>query len=273
MDEALRLLKDEGAEVDARLVDGDEVRQAVREHVVQGTRRVVVAGGDGTITAAVDELAHTDVELAVIPMGTQNNFARTLGVPTDLAAACQLAVNGEAAAVDVGRADGTYFANAVTIGLSSRIARRTPRGLKRVLGQVSYGIVGMRVLMTSRPFSYTISTADEQRSGRTYQLVVANGRRVGQAVAAPGANAHDGMLDVTVLGNGTRRSLLAAWWDFQWGRHAERDDTVLLRAPEVRVEARPARRVDIDGEVAQGTPTRIWVEPGAVRVVVPPPDR
>jgi diacylglycerol kinase (ATP) len=99
---------------------------------------LVVGGGDGTLSLAARHLAHRDVALGVLPLGTTNNFARTLGVPLNVTAAVVLLARGKVADVDLGQADGAMFANLVSVGLSGHVAANVRHDLKRVLGRAAY---------------------------------------------------------------------------------------------------------------------------------------
>jgi len=111
-----------------------ELCRCVRRSIENGSELIIVAGGDGTMTAAVGQLAKTKAVLGVLPLGTGNSFALSLGI-TELSVAIEAIVAGRVAAVDLGRVNGTYFANFATIGLSSTIARATPNRLKKIVAR------------------------------------------------------------------------------------------------------------------------------------------
>lgn len=241
-----------------------EIFEAVTAH-----RRVVVAGGDGTVACAADVLAHSDAEMAVVPLGTQNNFARSLRIPSDVEQACDLALRGTARPTDLGCAEGAHFANALTIGISGHIARATPPDWKRVLGQVSYGLTAVRLLATTQPFEAHLTWPDGERTVTTYQIVVANGARIGDAVTAPDGEVDDGLLDIRTIGDDTRGGLLAAWKDAQPPEASMHDNSFHMQAAEVRIETDPPQRLDLDGELGAYTPARVWAARDALQVVRP----
>lgn len=111
-----------GATLDLRLMEGDEIADAVRTHAHAGI--VAVGGGDGTMAAAASALARSHAALAILPLGTRNHLARQLGVPLDLAEAAQLAVGGQRRRIDLGQAGSRIFVNNASFGLYTRFVRR-----------------------------------------------------------------------------------------------------------------------------------------------------
>lgn len=110
-----------GASAAIEPLDGKDIPAAIKKAAKQG--RVVVAGGDGTVSCAAGELAGSDVELALLPLGTLNHLARDLGLPTDLEEAAKVAATGKAAAIDVAEINGRIFVNNASIGLYPTMVR------------------------------------------------------------------------------------------------------------------------------------------------------
>src|ERR1700735_4083115 len=129
---ARAMLSERGIELASThlVADHRDLRRRVRRALKKGARLVIVGGGDGTMTAAAGELAKSRAVLGVLPLGTGNSFALSLGI-TDLDVAVEAIVAGRVVAVDLGNVNGTYFANFATIGLSSTIAGATPNRLKK----------------------------------------------------------------------------------------------------------------------------------------------
>ena len=98
---------------------------------------LVIGGGDGSIGAAAHRLVHSDITLGVLPLGTANDFARTLGIPTDIPAAIDNLVHGKVVDVDIGRVDGRAYLNVASVGLSVAVTRRLTPGLKQRFGPLA----------------------------------------------------------------------------------------------------------------------------------------
>jgi len=233
---------------------------------------LVAGGGDGTLSLASQHLAYRDIALGVLPMGTTNNFARTLGIPLDVAGAVSLLTNGKVADVDLGEAGGTFFANLVSVGLSGHVAATVPHGLKQLLGRAAYPLTAAARLPAHRPFRATITTArDERRTLTTHQLNIANGSfHAGRPITAD-ASADDRLLVAYTLGSGGRLSLVAAIVRHALaGARRSHAEPTFLATSELWLHTDPPLPLDIDGEVHGRTPVRIMLAGNALRVMVAP---
>ena len=184
----------------SRTVEPRDLRRALREAVTAGAPLVVIAGGDGTLSLAATELAGTSTALGVLPSGTANDFARSLGIPDDLDAAAALIAAGHLREVDVGLADGRPFLNAASVGLGVAVTRRLSQRLKRWAGKLAYPVAAGREALSTRPFRVRLQVDGERRAVRVFQLVVGNGRYHGAGtLVAPDARPDDGKLHVYAI--------------------------------------------------------------------------
>ncbi|WP_188963187.1 diacylglycerol/lipid kinase family protein [Deinococcus aquiradiocola] len=257
------------AGVTARLTFTDDpgsAERALREAVLAGAPRVVVGGGDGSLSLAAHALAGSGVTLGVLPLGTGNTFARSVGVPLDLPGACRVIAEGHVRRVDVGRLNGRAFLNSAALGTSAEIARTLTPELKRRLGLLAWPWVGLKVLLRHRALQVTVTHGGGQLTVRTHQVLVANGRYVaGPLRAAPDASITDGLLDVLILGDARVPSFLRAATGWAAGRRSVR-----LSAPELRVHAGGSRVwVSVDGDVSSVRDLRLTLERAALNVNVP----
>jgi diacylglycerol kinase (ATP) len=230
---------------------------------------LVAGGGDGTISETARHLAHRDVALGLLPLGTTNNFARTLGVPLDVNGAVALLADGKVADVDLGEAAGRIFTNLVSIGLSAQVAEHVPHRLKRRLGRIAYPLTALWHLPSHRSFTAVVTAGSEVRRVRTHQLNIANGNsHAGNPIARDGS-ADDRLLIVYALGRHGRRHLLGATVrHLLTGRLRTVEGSPFLAASEVLVETDPPLALDVDGEVLGRTPVRVRILPNALRVMV-----
>jgi diacylglycerol kinase (ATP) len=257
----------------------------VRAAVADGAARVVVGGGDGTLSCAASVLAGGRVALGVLPLGTANDFARTLRIPrADVRAAARAVAVGAERPVDVGRIGDRVFLNAASVGFSSGLTRRLDGGLKRAAGPLAYPAAGAAEATTVRPFRARLVLDGAAREVDALQIVVGNGRfHGGGRLVAPGARADDRRLDAYVLAAATgaredpgaaarvrevvrlgRFALLLAR-----GRHLEHPDLEHRRVSSVRIETEPRLEIDVDGELSGETPAELSIWPGALRVIAP----
>jgi diacylglycerol kinase (ATP) len=128
----------------------DELSPLIVEHG-RDVDFVAVGGGDGTLNAAALGVIERGLPLGVIPMGTANDLARTLGIPTDLDEAARIIAEGRTRRIDLGLVNGEPFFNVASIGLSAELAQELTREIKRRYGRLGYGIVALKVLLRAPP--------------------------------------------------------------------------------------------------------------------------
>ncbi|GLZ04727.1 hypothetical protein Acsp03_21930 [Actinomadura sp. NBRC 104412] len=245
---------------------------------------VVVGGGDGTVAEAVGHLAHRDIALGILPLGTTNNFARSLELPVDLKGAVGVLRDGKVADVDVGHVEaeppasdgaahhdgGHIFANMVSIGLSVHVAEQVPHDLKRVIGRGAYAVTAARLLPRHEAFRATITIDGETHEMATHQLNVANGaHHSGQRIARD-ASPDDRLLAVYRLGDRHRLRLASATArHVLTGQWRSLNEDAFLTTDHVRIATDPPLNVDVDGEVRGRTPVSVRLLGNALRVIVP----
>jgi diacylglycerol kinase (ATP) len=137
-------------------------------------RAVIVAGGDGTLNAAAQGLIDTGLPLGILPMGTANDLARTLAIPTDLDAAAQIIAEVRLRRIDIGMANGLPFFNVASIGFGVDLTRALTRDSKRRWGTLGYATAALRTLRRMRPFTAHIIQGDDVHISRTVHLAVGN---------------------------------------------------------------------------------------------------
>ncbi len=233
---------------------------------------VAIGGGDGTLISAIPGLIESGLPLGILPLGTFNDLARTLEVPTDPEHAVGVIVEGRLKALDVGRVNGKFFVNEASIGISTHIARRQTSEVKKRFGFL--GIIGttLATLRHSRPFRVEVAYNGTRERFRTIQLTIANSHHFGGFITNNEASIDDGYLDLYSLE-------LTKW-----------SQAIPLIKPIVRhelsgseaVRARKATRFEVhttrprhiftDGEPATMTPATFEVVPKAIRVYVPRSD-
>ncbi|HEX5995251.1 MAG TPA: diacylglycerol kinase family protein [Jiangellales bacterium] len=254
----------------------DELDNSLAAAVGLGPDLLVVGGGDGTLGAAARLLAHRDIALGLLPLGTTNNFARTVGIPLDLDGAVAVLTDGKVIDVDLGLAGELRFANHVGIGLSADIMLKTPRRLKRVTGRLAYPITALAMLARHRPLRATVRADGRAHEFVTHQLYVANGGfHAGRPIAAD-ADADNRLLVAYPVGGAARRGLLRdTVRNAAAGHRRTLGDDPFLAVGELWLETDRPALVEVDGELCGQTPLRIGLDPNALRVMAPAdsPDR
>jgi YegS/Rv2252/BmrU family lipid kinase len=231
---------------------------------------VVIAGGDGTLNAAAFGLLESGLPLGIVPSGTANDLARTLGIPDDVESALDIIARGEERRIDVGRVNDQLFFNVASIGLSVELAHAMSRDTKRRFGRLSYALAALRVMTRARPFSALIASEGEVARVRTFQVAVGNGRYYGGGNAVEkSAEIDDGRLDLYSLE--MDRVWKLAWMarSFRAGEHGASEEVRSVRGRTFEIHTRRPRKVNADGEILTATPARFSVVPKAVRVFAP----
>lgn len=246
-----------GAAVEALLARGD-------------LERLIVGGGDGTLNAAAPRLARREVLLGVIPLGTANDFARTLGIPANIEAAATIAAGRHVHRIDLARSGDADFLNVASIGMSVAATSVLSPTLKRWIGPLAYAIAGARAFVRHPTFRTRIEAAGVDFEGEAHQVVVANGRFYGGGVlVGRRSTLDDSLLTVSVLGTRSRWRLLRTIALQKFQVPLDRPGDFFIETPAVRVTTWPPRRVNLDGEIRGQTPADFAVDPGALLVLTP----
>src|SRR5581483_3464773 len=235
---------------------------------------LVVVGGDGTLNEVVNGVVGTGAELAVLPAGTGQDFGRTHGIGPKLEDAVRIALEGETATVDVGRArfagGERYFANVGSVGMSGAVAKRANSMSKALGGRATFYYALAREFLTWRNTEVVVSYDGGERRGRMHDVIVANGQwHAGGMRLAPGAEADDGLFDVVLVGDVTKLDFVTTSPKLYSGRHVEHPRIDVIRAAALDVGADEPLPVELDGEPAGTTEVRFEVVPRALRVRVP----
>jgi diacylglycerol kinase (ATP) len=256
----------------------DPVRlsETVREVLGDGSgyETLILGGGDGSVSSVVDFLAHHDVTLGLLPLGTANDFARTLGIPPEVDGACDAIARGKVVDVDLGLAGENYYVNVASVGLGVGATRSLAPWVKKSVGPLAYPVAAIKAFMTHEPFSARLVFPDGDHEPveheRLLQVAVGNGRFYGGGmVVAPGSGIDDKSLDVYAIRLGRHRDLLGAARYLKSGDFIRNESVNQYRTARVRLETDPQLSVNIDGELVARTPQDFSVAANALKVLVP----
>jgi diacylglycerol kinase (ATP) len=271
--DAAAALRERGHEVIP--VDLDASRDGLSRAIVALRERVdvvCVGGGDGTLLRALDGLIETKLPLAVLPLGTFNELARTLGVPADPKAVAALVEGGVALALDVGRVNGVHYLNEASVGLSTRVTRLQTGEVKRRLGMLAVPLTTLRALRWARPLHLEIESDDgAKRVVRAVQLTVANSYRFGGIVENPEASLEDGRLWLYSIDARGVLHTLALLVSVALRRFQHAPEVMAVRGERfvVRSVHGHAHRVFADSEEVARLPAEFTIVRGGVTVLVP----
>lgn len=256
--------------VDASLQKGQSLSDLIRQRAHE-CDLAIIGGGDGTLNGAAAGLYDTALPLGVLPLGTANDFARTLNIPADPIAAAQLIAFGEPRLVDLGEVNGHPFLNVASIGFSAELARELTAEAKKRWGVFGYAVTAARLLAQSRLFTAYIEHDGTIETVRTLQVSVGNGRYYGGGMAvAETATADDGTLDFYSLEVDHWWRLLRLLPSLRRGTQGRWEDVRAFRTTEVIIRTRRPRAVNTDGELTTWTPAHFRIRPAVLRVYAPP---
>jgi diacylglycerol kinase (ATP) len=277
--EALDRLEELGVSLGATYAIRDPVRlpETVREvlHESSEYRLLILGGGDGSVSSVVDFLAHHHIVLGLLPLGTANDFARTLGIPADVEKACETIAGGKIVDVDLGLAGDNYYVNVASAGLGVGVTQALSPRLKRRIGALAYPTAAIRAFLGHEPFSARLTFPDGDHEPVEYerllQVAVGNGRFYGGGmVVAPQSGIDDRSLDVYAIEMGRHRDLFGVARYLKSGDFIRSESVGHFRTERVRLETEPELPVNIDGEVVTRTPQDFSMAHNALRVLVPP---
>lgn len=232
--------------------------------------RIVIGGGDGTISKALPVLLKLNKPVAVLPLGTANDFAKTLGLAGDPLDAAETALAGREHKIDVGLVNGKPYLNVASVGVASQVIEAQTGELKRRWRVFAYAISLLRAARNLQPFFVELDIDDGLRwTAPVYQVSVANGRYHGGGLTvAEDAAIDDGKLDLYVVYPGTFWQLFACLTHLRFGLMKP---SVLERHTATRVALRTARPrpIDTDGRLATKTPAEFSLLRQSLTVIVP----
>lgn len=265
------------ADVNMTKKAGSAARLA-RAALRKGCDMIVAAGGDGTLNEVINGIQENagDTRVGLIPLGTGNDFARTLGMPTDLAAALKVLRAGHTRALDLVRVTSDqvrYFLNVSAGGFSGLVNEKLTPEMKKTWGPLAYLRSAAAALPELRAYRTTLAFENtESLTLDLYNVVVANGRYVaGGTLIAPEASIDDGLLDIILIQKRSAPELALMAAQVVVGAHLSSEAVVFRRAAKVTVNSKPGMWFNVDGELVGNEPACFEILPRALRFVVPKP--
>ena len=257
-------LRSFGAKV--RRFDIDQIGEAV----VSGVRRVVVAGGDGSIAPVAAAAGAAGIPLAVVPAGTANDFARRMQLPEERSEACRLAVEGtELKALELGWLNRERpFVNVASAGLPAPAAQRAS-SWKRLLGPLAYAAGAVVAGITAKPLTCLVDCdGRELLAGEAWQVTVAASGAFGAGTELEGTDPTDGKLDVIGIEAGPRLGLMGLAYHLRSGRVMDHPRAFQTRCTTAEVRVPEGTAFNVDGEVVKAGSARFTAQKQAFQLVI-----
>lgn len=269
-DRACARFHDQDMPVDAHAVDDPSQLEATLDAALaKNPEMVILGGGDGTISGLVDRLVGKGVTLGVLPLGTANSFARSLGIPLDVDGAVDAILAGQPKRIDLGMVDDDYFASTAAIGLSPQIAETVPHNAKRWFGRMGYLSWAALQFLKFKPFTVIVGEGKEAERMRAVEVRISNGPFHGGTELVDEAGVASGEIVVQVVKGHVKSRLVRNWAASVLRLDARKEDTITFRGKALRVATEPVLPISVDGEVLAKTPVTAKVAPAVIDVMVP----
>jgi diacylglycerol kinase (ATP) len=274
---AARLAQLPDAEIRLTTKPGSAAR-FVKTAIRKGRTTIVAAGGDGTLNEVINGIGENfgEIRVGLLPLGTGNDFGRSIAMPVDLEAALEVIRAGEIRAVDLVRVTSDevrYFVNVSAGGFSGLVNEKLTPEMKKTWGPLAYLRSAAAALPELRAYRTTLALDNEESiMMELYNVVVANGRYVaGGRLIAPEAAIDDGLLDVILIPQRPAAEMALIVAQIALGTHLSSEAVVYRRARKLTVNSKPGMWFNVDGELVGNEPASFEIVPRALRFIAPKP--
>ncbi len=250
VEDLLRVAGERKISIELRIATAEsDGAKLAREGVAAGCDAVIAAGGDGTVNAVVNGLAGSAIPLAIVPLGTANDFARQTGIPETAAEALEMMLETEPVVIDVASLNGRYFLNVSTGGIGAETTAETSGELKAALGPLAYAVTGVRKLAELEPMPLRVSYPGREIECDALLFAVGNGRATGGGnLLTPHASLNDGLLDICIVESMPVTSLLPLLLKLRAGEHPDESGVIYFKAEHLTMTSPREISVNVDGE-------------------------
>jgi len=266
------LLSGAGMALEVYATRGPGDAEAAASHASGRYDIIIAAGGDGTLNEVVNGIGTKGdkTKLGIIPSGTSNDFARALGIPTGVRAACGVILSGKVKQVDLGNLNGRLFINIAGGGNLTNISYEVPSKLKTYLGQLAYYAKSLEEIPRLRPVRMRLATPEAVLDDDFMLFLTANSRAVGGfPLLAPKASLSDGLLDLIAVKAINIAEFIQLAARTLNGEHLNHPKITYLQTPFVEVTSDEDISLNADGEYAGKLPCTISVHPHPLSILAP----
>jgi len=251
-----------------------DVERFMHEAIEHGVKQLIIGGGDGSVNEVVNAMAKLPREnrptLAILPLGTANDFATACQIPLESLDALRFAVSATPSPVDIVKANDQYFMNTATAGFGAQITAETPVELKNFLGGGAYTLTGVLKAMDFVPYRSHVTTP--QNNLQNLHIVagaVCNGRQAGGGqVLAPRALINDGLLDIISISEFKLIDIPQVLDEIK-NPSIKGEFIKYIQTPWLESESKQIIPVNLDGEPYSSHKIRFEVVPDAIDLILP----
>ena len=249
-------------------VNADAAKMNLKALDLERISNLIVIGGDGLVHLAIQKLARSAVRLLIIPAGTGNDFARSLGLNINQPLENLSLLNEmKSTGVDLGLVAGEYFAQILSTGFDSLVNERANQ-MRFIRGRMKYNVAIAQVLSTFKPRSYSFRVDEVHLESKAMLIAVSNGKSYGGGMMiSPMSDLQDGYLDVMILGPVSRFEFLRVFPKVYSGSHINHPAVKFLKAKNVAISANAVAYAD--GERVGDLPIEVSIVEKCLRVLIP----
>ena len=252
-----------------------EAQRFARDAASLGCDLIVSAGGDGTLNEVVNGIAEQNsaTRLAILPLGTGNDFARSIGLPANIDECIELIAQGRTKAIDLVRVTSDqvrYFVNVSTGGFSGLVDEKLTPEIKKTWGPLAYLRGAAAALPELRAYKTKIVfDGTDEIEIALHNVIIGNGRYVAGGIpVTPEALVNDGLVDVVLIPEKPKTELAVLVAQILLGKHLSSETIVYRRTAKVAVISKPGMWFNVDGELVGNEPASFEVLPGAIQFIV-----
>lgn len=269
LDKVFKIHQENGYQVIPYRIQRDaEIIEAL-EDIDESYAYILVAGGDGTVDSVVNAMMEKGINLpiALLPVGTANDFGKFLNLPEDVGEACERIVKSKPTAVDIGKINEKYFVNIASTGLFTDVSQKTDVNLKNTIGKLAYYLKGLEELPNFRKLNIHLKSDEIDYAGEMYLLLVFNGQTAGNFKLATRADMQDGLLDVIMIKAVPIIEILPLFIKILKGEHLDSNKVIYFKTKDIFIECNEEIITDIDGERGPDFPLHIQCIKGGIQVL------
>lgn len=251
-----------------RVEAGKSVKEAL-DHIDEEYKYILIAGGDGTIDSVVNAMMEKNIDLpiAILPVGTANDFAKFLNIPRKFDEALERILSSEPVPIDLGRINNKYFMNVASTGLFTEVSQKTDINLKNTIGKLAYYLKGIEELPNFRKLKIKITSDEVNYDGEMYLMLVFNGQTAGNLRLANRADIKDGYLDVIIIKAVPIFELLPLFFKMLRKEHLDSNKVIYFKTKKLLIESPEDIATDIDGERGPDFPLNIECIEGGIKML------
>ncbi|MFL0196089.1 YegS/Rv2252/BmrU family lipid kinase [Clostridium sp. WILCCON 0269] len=246
-----------------------DMKEAFKD-IDQTYKYILVAGGDGTVDTAVNHMKklNINIPIAILPVGTANDFAKFIGMSENIQEACEQIINSIPKKLDLGKVNDKYFINVASTGLFTDVSQKTDVNLKNTIGKLAYYVKGLEQLTNLRKLKVKVKSENAVFDGDMYLMLIFNGQTAGNLKFAYKAKIDDGLLDIIIIKASMIKDTIALFIKMLRGDHLENTSGLIyFKSNKVEVYCKEGIVTDIDGERGPDFPLMVECIKGGIEVL------